>query len=140
MAIDARRNLEKVNKAEEILKSLNISEDEKKIVKSALDVARYSVCLRNNLENDGRVIGSLMEDFVNGAFESDKKEFVKYMTTTAHRTLQQIYFNIILSSIKAFAEMEDWQVDGRNQMSHETAKKIQAFLKENNLDFNMPLI
>lgn len=57
---------------------------------------------------------------------------------TDHRTLQQMYFNIVLQSIEDFANVQSY--DGRNRAAVETARKLQAFMKENYINTRLPLI
>ncbi|MBR5355902.1 MAG: hypothetical protein IK121_03165 [Lachnospiraceae bacterium] len=57
------------------------------------------------------------------SFSFSPKEFCKEMSME-HRTLQQSFTRLCIEWLKTCGEMEDWQVDGRNETSREIGKKI----------------
>lgn len=87
---------------------------------------------------DGVEMGIIMEDFLNSMDDKRLEDFLNYMTSFAHRTLQQKYFGLLLDSVKMFASMEYY--DDRNRVSVEKAQKIQEFMENNGIPMRVPLI
>lgn len=69
---------------------------------------------------EGKAMSQLSDAVNSMSFHS--KDFAK-AATLEHRTLQQSLFRSVVEIIKVYAS-DDYTYDGRNQASHELAKKI----------------
>lgn len=78
--------------------------------------------------------------FLNGAQYDQVENFLLQITQREHRTLQQLYFNLVLSSIRQFANLEDYQVDDRNRASVRKAKAIYDFMLKEGISTQSPLV
>lgn len=138
--IDTKKIADRNKLAYKMLDSLNISAEERKVIEDSLADVKWGIGRFYEFGSNGAVIANMMEDFVNGMSDKDKNAFIEQITTRTHRTLQQIFFNLMKDTIMAFAEMKDWQIDGRNESTNRMAKKIKEFLDENGLNYRLPLI
>ena len=68
-----------------------------------------------------------------------EKEFCDAFAKHAHRTNQQTFTSITLAWIKKCAELEDWQVDGRNEQSVNICKKLVEVLDAEGI-YTLPMI
>lgn len=137
--IEFKKLTEKANKALDAMeKEGELTQDEKKAVIDALKEFRFYMGSWTSFANNGKLMGRLMEDFCNGMDKDDIEGFCKYMTEDTHRTLQQIFFNVVLQYIKTYAEYK--YDDQRNASSHHKAKVILNFLEENGIALRSPLI
>ena len=65
-----------------------------------------------------------LSDFLNGASQKDKKDFVEQMMTE-HRFLQQEVFNLMVDTMEAWSKLENTELyDARNKYAVETSAKI----------------
>lgn len=67
-------------------------------------------------------LAEVLGDFANGSHRKGKE--VGEACTREHRTLQRNIFCLCLDIVDAFADMEDNQVDLRNQGTRDEARKI----------------
>lgn len=112
--------------------------NEQEVIKLLVERLKRATEPRND-ETYGSFMGRKFEDFINN-FSCDEDGFVDSVIHKYHRTLQQKLFGLMLKTINAIAEQENWRVDGRNEYAYNTAKKLQTFFKENNISVNCPCI
>lgn len=81
----------------------------------------------------GEEIACQLSDFVNSAFDSEKRDFVEEVVTD-HRTLQQDTFIMFLKCVETWANYyENGLHDPRNEYTCKASKVIIEALKENDL-------
>ena len=77
--------------------------------------------------NSGMDLAIRLASFMNGEDQAAIDAFIKQLTITEHRTLQQSVFRLFLRVIKAWAkrkELGSGYYDLRNEFTAETSKKI----------------
>lgn len=128
---------------EELIKLAESEENKDNILaKKLAERLKYEIHVYGGYNDSPSVLMSQkMADFVN-KYDNNKSfnEFNHHMLFCEHRTLQQNYMKLIMSSIKAFSELDDNQIDDRNKYSRNLAVNIMRLLKENNVDVCLPLI
>jgi hypothetical protein len=83
-------------------------------------------------KSKGAQLAEDLGNYVNN-YGRDEKDFIEGFMRQ-HRTLQQSSFRVIMKLVEAIAS-DDYQFDGRNEATHELAKKLKkGFIAENFLE------
>lgn len=81
-------------------------------------------------ETKGKEVAEVLSDFVNSAFQNERKQFVETIVRD-HRALQEEVFKLFLETCEAWSEMyKEGRYDPRNEFTVKTAYKIVEMLKE----------
>lgn len=102
------------------------------------DVQSYNK--NNSRIEKGAAAASTIASFLNGAGYEQVQNFLLQMTEKEHRTLQQLYFNLVLQSIKKFATLPENCIDPRNQCSVKKAQKIYEFMQNEDISIQSPMV
>lgn len=128
---DTKKYTKNNGEAQKVLGELKLNEvitdEQYYAIKKALDDGKYTICEGTfaNQNNEGEVIGHLLEDFVNGAMGRQEKEsLIHYLTTSMHRYLQGEFFKFVMQYINTIAKLPDFCFDPRNQFTKTIAKAI----------------
>lgn len=85
--------------------------------------------MTNSTTSKGAVLAEQLSDFLNGASNQDKKDFVIQMMKE-HRFLQQEVFNLMVDTMEGWAKLENTKLyDARNKYAVDTSAKIVKMLK-----------
>ena len=89
-------------------------------------------------ELTGEEMAQMLDEFVNGAYDKEVKEFVEAVVFRTHRTLQQKIFGLFLSLAEKYSTLNSSQYDLRNEQTVKVAKRICEAIDK--YDRHMPLI
>lgn len=84
----------------------------------------------NRQQKNAEMVEEMLNDF-----SFSPKDFCKCFERIAHRTMQQSFTRLCIEWLKTCAS-DDYHYDGRNEASHEVAKKLMT----NEEDINLPFI
>lgn len=62
----------------------------------------------------GAEMCEMLDEFMNGANEDSKREFLDHLVHRTHRTLQQSIASLFMNAFHAWADLKPGQFDGRN--------------------------